>query len=302
MNELIINQALLVPADKHPAKVYVGSLASGSRRTMITALENIAQIFQVDAMRLDWTAIRYQHVQTIRAHIAELYAPATANRHLAALRGVLKESWRLGYMTAEEYQRATDFKLIKGERDLMGRYIEAWEFERLIDTCYKKRKTNDLRDACMLSVLYVCGLRREELVTFALPDYEQTKIRVIGKGNKERRVPVNEQLQPFMAEWLQLRGDLDGAFFTNLSNGEPLTTDAVYSMVVRRGAAAGIASLSPHDLRHAFISNLFDQGVDISTIADLAGHDSVEQTRKYDRRPERARANAVEKLFIPGLR
>jgi len=301
MNSLIVGK-YPIAADKNPALVYIGGLSSGSRRTMISALENIAQIFKLSASEFDWTALRYQHVMTIRQHVAELYAPATANRHLAALRGVLKESWRLGYLSAEEYRRSIDFKLIKGERDLTGRYVEAWEFEKLIDTCYKKRRINDLRDACMLGVLYVCGLRREELISFELSDYVQNRIRVIGKGNKERRVPVNEQLQSFMLEWLGVRGDTPGQFFVNLSSSEKLSTDAIYSMIKRRAKAAGIEPLSPHDLRHAFISNLFDQGVDISLIADLAGHESVEQTRKYDRRPERARAGAVEKLHIPGLR
>jgi len=299
-NNLILSNAEVVPADQHPAAVYIRSLSDGSQRTMKAALENIARIFGVSAEQLDWTKIRYQHVQAIRATLVETYAPATANRHMAALRGVLKEAWRLGYITAEEYQRAIDVKPIKGERQLAGRYLEESAVEQLIDTCTNRGNLVDIRDAAIIGVLYVTGVRRDELVSVNLEDYDNRSIRVIGKGNKERIVPLNDQLRELVERWLAIRGDRPGALFTPINKHERLTTQAIYSMLKRRGKTVGITELSPHDFRHTFISNLFDAGVDISTIAALAGHDDVETTRRYDRRSERTRRNAVERLNIPG--
>lgn len=301
MNELMIGKNR-IPAQNNPANVYIASLSKGSQRTMISALENIAQIFNLSAMQFDWTKIRYQHVQTIRASLSDHYAPATANRHLAALRGVLKENWRLGYMNAEEYQRATDFKIIKGFRELAGRYIQEADVQKLIEHCYTRGRITGIRDAAMIGMLYVCGLRRDELVSLSIGDYADGEVRVIGKGNKERFVAVNKQLQQLLAEWVDIRGRSDGALFVNVNTMQPLTTQAVYTMLKRRGKVIAIEALSPHDFRHTFISNLFDAGVDISTIANLAGHDDVETTRRYDRRDRRAGKAAVEKLNIPGIK
>ncbi len=300
-NDIVLYEPINVPADQHPVAVYIASLSKGSHRTMQAALENIAQLFGVKTELLDWTAIRYQHVQYIRSKLAETYAPATANRHMAALRGVLREVWQLGYMTADEYLRAAKVKPIKGQRVLAGRYLDDDLVEQLINTCLKVRNPNNVRDAAIIGVLHVCGLRRDELVSLDVQDYSNKEVRVIGKGNKERVVPVNKPLQKLIQSWLSIRGDSPGALFYNLHTGKPLTTQAIYSMLKRRGKTVGIDELSPHDFRHTFISNLFDAGVDISTIADLAGHESVETTRRYDRRAGRAKRDAVERLTIPGI-
>lgn len=301
MSDLVLHNGSRLAADVHPVAVYLKSLSEGSERTMRSAVENIAQIFGVHFENLDWTAIRYQHVQYIRSKLSEQYAPATANRHMAALRGVLKEAWRLGYIESGDYMRAIDTKPIKGERLLAGRYLSHGQVEALIQTCLKKRSPNNIRDAAIIGMLYVCGLRRDELVSLDIQDYQGDAVRVIGKGNKERKVPVNALLMGLLGDWLGLRGGISGALFINLTTAKPLTTQAIYSMLERRGKIAGISELSPHDFRHTFISNLFDAGVDISTIADLVGHESVETTRRYDRRDERARRAAVELLGIPGI-
>src|SRR5947209_4680910 len=83
----------------NPAAVYLARLAPGSRRTMRGALDTIAGILtsgRQDAAALDWATLRYQHTQAIRAALADRYQPAMANKCLAALRGTLKECWRLG--------------------------------------------------------------------------------------------------------------------------------------------------------------------------------------------------------------
>src|SRR5207244_2048388 len=94
------------PADQQPAMVYLARLSHGSRRTMSASLHLIAGLLtsnRCDRLTLQWGALRYQHTAALRTLLAELYAPATANKMLAALRGVLQEAWRLGQMGAEEY-------------------------------------------------------------------------------------------------------------------------------------------------------------------------------------------------------
>lgn len=121
-------------ADKHPALVYLASLAESSRRPMAQSLQVIAGILGMDDYLLvPWGAMRYNVSQAIRTQLAEKYSAST-NRHLSALRGVLKEAWRLGYMSAEEYQRAVDLKAIKGQKVKQaeaGRHLSAGELGAL---------------------------------------------------------------------------------------------------------------------------------------------------------------------------
>src|SRR5580658_3167513 len=94
-----VSHPLMLPdaiaPDRHPAAVYLARLAPGSRRTMRAALQTMAGILSggmLDALSIDWSGVRYQHTAALRSHLAEKYAPATANKMLSALRGVLQEA------------------------------------------------------------------------------------------------------------------------------------------------------------------------------------------------------------------
>ena len=94
--ELVL--AGLLPADRHPAKVFLARLSAGSRRTMRQALDVMAAILtsgHCDSETLDWSRLRYQHTVALRSVLTERYAPATGNKLLSALRGILRECWRL---------------------------------------------------------------------------------------------------------------------------------------------------------------------------------------------------------------
>src|SRR5690606_26596159 len=95
--------------DEHPAAVYLAGLSRSSRRTMQTALDTIARLGlgneQATLWDVPWERLRFQHTQALRSALAERYAHTTANRVLSALRGVLKAAWKLGLMSAEEYQK-----------------------------------------------------------------------------------------------------------------------------------------------------------------------------------------------------
>ena len=114
-----------IALDRHPVAVYLARLAPSSRRTMLAALDAIGNLLsddRCDAWSLAWEKLRYRHTTAVRALLADgRYAPSTANRHLAALRGVLKECWRLGYVSAEDFQRAADLEPVRGSRLPRGR-------------------------------------------------------------------------------------------------------------------------------------------------------------------------------------
>src|ERR687897_2864064 len=132
---------------------------------------------------------------------------------LSAMKGVLKSCWRLGLMSADERDRASDVAPVRGTRLPPGRSIPRGELRSLFEVC--AREANDprmrargVRDAAMLALLYVGGLRRTELASLRLSDYdpEERTVRLRGKGNKERQVYAEGGAELLLARWLGIRG------------------------------------------------------------------------------------------------
>lgn len=299
--------------DRNPALVYLAGLADGSRRTMRGALDTIAGILTggaVDALGTPWGALRYQHTQAIRAALAERYSAATANKMLSALRGVLKEAWRLGLVSAEDYQMAVDIKAIRGQRAKQaekGRHLTQGEIGALLATCADGSNAGH-RDAALIAVGYTCGLRRAELAGLHLEDLDTEQGALVvrsGKGNKERVVPVAPGAMDALLDWLDARGPWAGPLFTRVSqtdNVQPtegLSEQAVYNILVKRAGQSSVKTFSPHDLRRTFAGDLLDAGADIATVQKLMGHANVNTTAGYDRRDAKAKRAAVNKLHIP---
>ena len=147
------------------------SLSASGRRTQKTALNEIARMLageEAAALTCNWAAVRYPHAAAIRTRLAETYAPATANKMLSALRRVLKEAWKLGYMSAEEYQRAVSVANVPGQTLPPGRELGQGEIYSLMLQCASDNSPAGVRDAAMIALLYSCGLRRAEIVALDL--------------------------------------------------------------------------------------------------------------------------------------
>lgn len=293
-------------ADQNPAVVYLASLSAGSRQAMAGSLLVMAQILtgaeSAHYLEIPWHLLRFQHTAALRAAVTEKYAFSTANKMLSALRGTLKAAWKLGLMSAEDYHKAASVESVKGETVPAGRALKSGELAALLETC--DGGATGIRDAAMISLLYACGLRRAELVDLELGDYDQTehRLKVKGKRNKQRLVPVVSGAASALADWVIKRGDVPGPLFIGTGNrnqGRKLTTQAVYKMLQTRAEKAGTADLSPHDFRRTFVGDLLDAGADIVTVQKLAGHANVETTARYDRRGERTKQKAVELLHVP---
>jgi integrase/recombinase XerD len=151
-----------------------------------------------------------------------------------------------------------------------------------------------VRDRAILEVLYGSGLRISEVVGLSLGDVDlaERMLRVLGKGSKERNVPIGRMAKDALLAWLdpEVRGslrpgratrdDLD-ALFVNL-RGRRLTRQGVWGIVRRYGTVAGLdGRLTPHVLRHSCATHLLDHGADIRTVQELLGHASVSTTQIY---------------------
>ena len=189
------------PADRNPALVYLARLAAGSRPAMSGALDTAARILSsgaVSGVDFPWQQLRYQHTAALRAALLNKgAAPATVNKTLSAVRGVMKEAWRLGLMTAEDYARAADVKTVKQDRLPAGRALNPRELAALFQECAKDPLPTGRRDAALMAVLYGAGLRRAEAEALNLADFDtETGALTVhgGKGNKDRIAYAQEQI------------------------------------------------------------------------------------------------------------
>jgi integrase/recombinase XerD len=304
--------APVVPAapDRLPAAVYLARLAPGSRRTLRGALDTIAALLTgklADAMTCPWHLLRYPHTQAVRAALAARYAPATTNKHLAALRGVLKEAWRLGQLDGESYQRAVDLAGVRGTTLPAGRALASAEVRALFEAC-ADGTPGGARDAAMLSLLYGALLRRSESVAVDLADYDLEAAAVAvrhGKGRQERLAYLPAGGRAAVDAWLRVRGDEPGPLLVPVRKGglvliRRLSPQAVlYACQKRQRQAPGVSPFSPHDLRRTSIGDLLDAGADLAAVQRLAGHAQVTTTTRYDRRPEAVKRKAAELLQVP---
>lgn len=293
-------------ADEHPVATYLARLAPSSRRTMRSALAYIAhQLGGVTAGTLElfpWSQLRHQHLQAIRQLLTDSgRAPATANRILAAVRGVLRECWRLGLIDGDTYQRAIDVPPVRGSRLPRGRALSAAEISALFLSCRRDPDAwRGARDAALLALLFGAGLRRAEAAAITIADLHRAGVRVLGKGNKERLVPLPPGSQRALRWWIQNRGSDPGPLLLPLEGpARQVTPQAIYMMLERRGRWAGVRKFSPHDLRRSYISQLLDAVGDLNVVRRLAGHAQVQTTAGYDRREEQTLERAASQLRVP---
>nr|WP_321303085.1 tyrosine-type recombinase/integrase [Alcaligenes faecalis] len=289
------------------ALAYLSSLnSSQSRATMKTFLNRVAREFgYADLEQTPWGEMHYMLVQQIINSLLERkLAPTTINTYLAALKGVARQATLLRQMEADTLIHIQSIKSVSGFRVSSGRALAKKEVRALLDVCDKQLTVRSLRDAAMLACLVGCGLRRSEVVALDLKDinFETETLRVMGKGNTERLMPIPSQLMPRLKQWIFVRGDRPGPLFVRIRRGDNLvlarlSAQAVYNTLLERHRQCrSMDHCSPHDLRRTFASVLFDNGEDIRVVQMALGHANLETTKIYDMRGEERKRKAISRL------
>ena len=296
-----------LPPDRNPAAIYLASLAAGASRTsMRSTLARIADALGFDLADCPWHKLHYQHLQALRSQWQAAFAPATANKYLAAVRGVLRQAWQLGLITGEDYQRAVAVRSVKGSRLPTGRALDSGELRALFDACADGTPAGS-RDAAAFSLMFGCGLRRAEAAAVTVENYDAASglLRVVGKGNRQRTVYAPSGAAAALAAWRKVRGAAPGPILCPINKGGALTAgkamtpQALMVRLKRRARQASIGECSPHDLRRSFVSSALDSGADLAMVQALAGHANPATTARYDRRPEDAKRQAAQLIHVP---
>jgi len=245
-----------------PVAAYLEQLGEGSRRTMREALTKLAN-WASDGRRsphdLPWHMLRIEHTAALRTRLTATRAPATANKHLAALRGVLKQCWRHGLMSAEAYQRAIDLPPVRGGSPRKPNRLGAVELRKLAQICAGDSSPAGARDEALLALLYSANLRRSEAVSLELTDYDLSTGVLIVRGagvRQPRRFAANDDARRALERWILIRGPEAGPLFNPVNKGgrierRRLSEQAIYIACQKRASEAGLPPTSPEDLRRA---------------------------------------------------
>lgn len=319
--------AQLAAASNNPVSSYLDNLDSPrSADTMIGGLRSILRLLiekkfssldpenltRENVCSFPWHTLRYEHVQAIRAMLMDRYrVGTTAQLYMHALRGVLKECWRMKLIDSEAYHRAIDIKPIKGDKTDKGRAIPLDDLKKVFSHCAAINEPMSLRDAALIAIMFYAGLRRAEAASLDLEDYDREKMTIrvrLGKGKKTRTVPLSEEGCKVIDTWLEARKNIIpetcNALFTRFQKGghtalgERITPQTVYNVLRSRSQGAGIATIEPHDLRRSFATYLFEVDTDVFTVQDLMGHEKIDITKRYDKRGDRAKKKAVGVLSV----
>ncbi len=229
--------------------------------------------------------LREATLTTFISHISRQTRATSQARYLSTLRRFYRWQLGRGHLAADP-----TLKLANPARPSRLPKVMS---EKQVDSLLAAPDTDTplgLRDRAMLETLYATGLRVSELVNLKLHEigFNEGVLRVLGKGSKERLVPLGEQAIDWLGRYLNearleiIKGQLSDALFIT-ARGGPMTRQAFWQLIKRYAAQSSIdpAKLSPHVLRHAFATHLLNHGADLRVVQLLLGHADISTTQIY---------------------
>jgi integrase/recombinase XerC len=208
-------------------------------------------------------------------------ASRSVSRKLSTLRSFFK------FLTREGFLKVNPISIVsspKQERHLPV-FLTEPEVMKLIDAALPKAGADEaaLRDRAILETFYSTGMRISELVSISMPDMDFISgiIKVMGKGKKERIVPIGEHAIKAIRQYLEKRSKQTDALFLN-KHGRRITDRGVRGIVAKYIRLASLRQgVSPHTLRHSFATHLLNHGADLRSVQELLGHANLSTTQIY---------------------
>jgi integrase/recombinase XerD len=234
------------------------------------------------------TGGEYPDAEVLKSYLNHLYKKGlrsrTIARHLSAVRGLLRFLVTEGLLPADPSEHLSSPK----QWSTIPKFLNRDQTEKLI-AAPDSAKPSGVRDHAMFELLYASGIRVTELVRLKLSQVDTGLgiIRVTGKGNKQRLVPIHsaalKALEAYCADARPalLKGKASPYVFVT-ARGGPLTRQAFWAAVKVNGRKAGIYhNLSPHVLRHTFATHLLEGGADLRSVQAMLGHSDLSTTEIY---------------------
>lgn len=235
--------------------------------------------------QLNLELVEYSHIRSwIISLVEDKLSPASINRKMASLRSYYKYLLKSGSISSDPSKQLKALKTPKR----LPQFAQESEMRKLFELVDFNNEFDGVRDQLILELLYATGMRRAELIGLKTSSVnaEKKQIKVLGKRNKERIIPLNIEVAKLIQKYLQLRevefmsGVNDFLLLTN--KGQPLYEAFVYRKVKKYlGATTSLEKNSPHILRHTFATHLLNNGADLNAVKELLGHSSLAATQVY---------------------
>ncbi|MBQ0016431.1 MAG: tyrosine-type recombinase/integrase [Bacteroidales bacterium] len=208
-------------------------------------------------------------------------APRSILRMLSSLRGWCRYCRRMGWIHVDFMAKTVSPKCPKS----LPVFFREHDAEQIYNQQLFPDTFEGCRDQLILQLLYETGMRRGELVMLCIDaiDVGSATIKVLGKRNKERYIPIENELLQNILHYITLRNELpceDNRLIVGV-NGKPCTGSQIYSVVRKYMSFANADKISPHVFRHSFATHILNQGGDIIAIKELLGHSSLAATEVY---------------------
>lgn len=210
-------------------------------------------------------------------------SPVSVNRKLSSLKSFFKFLIKQGYVSVNPLRLITGPKTKKP----LPAFVKEQEMELLLDGDGFDEDFEGVRDRLILEMLYDTGMRRSELIGIRNTDIdlEAMQIRVTGKRNKQRLIPIAEGLKNLILAYTEVRNRDVGAeseWFFVRKNGEQMSAGVLYQVVKKKlSDIPTLAKRSPHVLRHSFATSMLNNGAELNAVKELLGHSSLASTSIY---------------------
>ncbi|MGB4959607.1 MAG: tyrosine-type recombinase/integrase [Saprospiraceae bacterium] len=262
-----------------------------SEHTGISYLNDLTQWSEYSIREFetdDLSEIKHPHIRSwVVLMMSEGLTPESINRKISTLRSFYKWLIRKGYVSLNPMvkiiapKKSKRLPIIVQDANI-GRLLE-----KDISQVGSANMYAQTRDVFILELLYCTGIRRAELVGLQVADYNPSRgeIRVIGKGNKVRSIPITESMKSSFDHYLTIRAKteiLDKEALILTDGGKRIYPRLVHNIVHRQLASiTSLSKKSPHVLRHSFATHMLDRGADLNVIKELLGHASLAATQIY---------------------
>jgi len=262
------------------------SLSQNSVSAYINDINKLVNYLGKDYSKITPTKVKLEHLKDFIAWLNEKeISPRTQARTISGIKSFYKYLMVEGIVTTNPTSLLESPKIGRKLPDVLS--IE--EIDSLIDGV-DLDKAEGQRNKAMLETLYSCGLRVSELVNLKITNlyFDQGFVRIEGKGNKERLVPVSgkaiEEVGRYMNEYrkkLNIAKDSENILFLN-RRGRKLSRVMVFTIIKGLAKKVGLEkSISPHTFRHSFATHLINGGADLRAVQEMLGHESILTTEIY---------------------
>jgi len=249
-----------------------------SPHTLLNYKIDLEEFFKIVTIS-DVAKINYIDLRKYLAHLrTRHYKPRTLARKLSSLRSLFKFLNREGYIKKNPAVLLMTPKLDK----TLPKFLSEKEVVRFLEAPIKEGVLG-LRDKAIFETLYSSGLRVSELVGLNVEsiDYISNIVRVMGKGKKERLVPIGDRAVDAIRDYLKIRKSNARMLFLN-KNGKPLSDRGVRKIINKQILKTSMQmKVSPHVFRHSFATHLLDRGADLRSVQELLGHTNLSTTQIY---------------------